>query len=212
MPTPSTLGEQKANVKYLFGNFPPLCTVSFPWLLLHPLRMDTNRPRSAGVTAAAAYAILCCVSALLLWGYLMLTLLNAPRDDQGHTFYEVFPRTFFLVALVPPALIAGALRTAVGVLQLRPWARLLSMIWAAGCVSFCLAIIAFLPFETFVIPRQFVSQTVSTKQMVAVSLVVMLLPVSVWWLFYFRRRNVKQQFLESDLPEATAVTSSSEKT
>jgi len=174
--------------------------------------MDSNRRRSAGVTAAATYAILCCVSTLLLWGYLVLTLLNAPRDDQGRTFYEVFPGTFSLVALVPPAVIAAALRTAIGLLQLRPWARLLSMLGAAGCVTFCLAIIAFLPFETFVIPRQFVSQIVLTKQMIGVSLVVMLLPVSVWWLFYLRTRNVKRQFLPCDSAEAAALTSSSEKT
>jgi len=153
------------------------------------LRLDTS-----AVGLSCAYAAQC-----------------APRRSGTHLLRSV-SRDVFPGGAGAPAVIAGALRTAIGLLQLRPWARLLSMFWAAGCVTFCLAIIAFLPFETFVIPRQFVSQIVLTKQMIGVSFVVMLLPVSVWWLFYFRTRNVKLQFLSCDSTEAASVTSSSEKT
>jgi len=43
--------------------------------------------------------------------------------------------------------------------------------------------IALRPFETFAIPEHFVAEAESLKQLLAVSAVFMLLPVSIWWLF-----------------------------
>jgi hypothetical protein len=163
--------------------------------------MASPSSRSAGVTAAATYAILCCVTALFVWGFFVLQLLNT-QDDDGHTFFDYFPVTFVLVAVVPPAIIALGIRTAAGLLQLRLWARRASLIWAATALALCLGLIAFRPFETFVIPQHFVSQSVLMRQMVAISFVLMLLPVSVWWLFYFRTKRVKLQFVRTDVSEA----------
>lgn len=179
----------------LFPFRPPYCIFE---------HMASQPPRSAGVTAAATYAILCCATALLAWAYVLLTLVNV-RDDSGHTFFDYFPTTFVLLAAVPPAVIALGMRTAIGVLQLRPWARLASMVWAAVALALSLAIVAFRPFETFVIPQRFVSPTVLTMQMVAISFVLLLLPVSVWWLFYFRTKSVKRQFLSGDSAGAIAT-------
>jgi hypothetical protein len=169
-------------------------TIPLPPGLRHCGDMATQPPRSAGVTAAATYAILCCVTALFVWGFFVLQLLNT-QDDNGHTFFDYFPVSFALVAVVPPALISVGIRTAIGLLQLRPWSRRASLIWAAIALALCLGLIAFRPFETFVIPQHFVSQSVLMRQMVAISFVLMLLPVSVWWLFYFRTKSVKQQFV-----------------
>lgn len=156
--------------------------------------MGNPLSRSAGVTAGATYVILCCVTVFLIWGFVLLTMLNAAQDDRGHTLFELYPVSSLLFATLPPMIIAAAIRTAVGVLQLRPWARVVSMGWAVACVAVCLGFIAFRPFETFVIPQKFVSETVLTRQMASISFVVMLLPVSVWWLFYFRTQKVKRQF------------------
>jgi magnesium-transporting ATPase (P-type) len=188
----------------VFDALPPFRTILFPLILLNLDLMDATRPRSAGVTAAATYVILCCITAFLVWGYIFLGALNAPPDEQGRHLYEVDPVTFFLIALVPPAMIAAGIRTCIGVLQLRPWARRTSMVCAATVLVVCLLLIAFRPFETFVIPRGFVKQSVLTRQMLAISFVFMLLPVSVWWLFYFRTRKVRQQFLPPDSAEVTA--------
>jgi hypothetical protein len=151
--------------------------------------------RSGGVTMAATYALLCCGAALLLWGFVLLKVLNM-YDDQGHAYYQVFPAAFAVMALVPPALIAIGARTAIGLLQLRPWARLLATAWAAVCIAICLALIALRPFETFFIPQHFVHENILARQIVSISFVVMLLPLSVWWLFYFRAPSVKLQFQE----------------
>lgn len=204
-PDHPTIGEQKANVKYLFGNFASVFTIPFLCLLLHLSRMANARPRSAGVTAAATYAMLCCASVFVLWGIVFLRVLNT-HDDHGRAYYELYPASFAITALLPPAIVAVGVRTAIGLLQLRPWARVLSLVWAGVCLTLGLALIALRPFETFVIPHHFVSELTLARQMVAISFVFMLLPVSVWWLFYFRTRSVKLQFQETAGNKNAAIT------
>ena len=172
--------------------------------------MSTPSPRSAGVTAAATYAILCCVTALGFWGYIVLIMVNSPVDNQGRHLYQKFPGPFLLLALVPPALIALGMRTAIGLLQLRPWARIAALAWAAFSLTLCLALIAYRPFETFFIPQRFVREVELFKQMVAISFLLMILPVSVWWLFLFRAKSIKKQFLSSE-SESPVMTSCPQK-
>jgi hypothetical protein len=159
--------------------------------------MTTGHYRSAGVTAAATFALLASAAALLAWGSVLLPLLNAPPDSAGRHVYQIYPVQFALLTFVPPLLIAVTVRTAIGILQLRPWARLAALIWAAAALAACLAIIAFRPFETFFIPRRFVTQTESFKQLITISCVIMLLPASLWWLFFFRLSSVKRQFQQA---------------
>jgi hypothetical protein len=156
--------------------------------------MEPSRPRSAAVTAAATFAILGCVTALSVWGYILLNLINSPADQEGHRLYEIHVKTFLLIAFAPPLLVAVGIRTAVGIFQLRPWARMGAMVWAGLALLSSLWLIAFRPFETFIIPEHFVSQVESIRQLFAISFVFMLFPVSVWWLFLFRMKSVKLQF------------------
>lgn len=167
--------------------------------------MSNSRPRSAGVTAAATLALLGCGSAFFFWGYLFLTLLNAPSDDMGRHFYQLHPVLFLLVALVPSSVIALGIRTGIGLFQLRPWARTSALIWASITLTFCLTLIAIRPFETFFIPTHFVSPTESFQQLVAIALVILLLPASVWWLFLFRMKSVKAQFLTPGTDDRNSV-------
>jgi hypothetical protein len=159
--------------------------------------------RSAGVTCAAALAILGSGSALFVWGSFFLGVLNSPPDDYGKHLYELYPFTLFLMASVPLFLIASGIRTGIGLFQLKPWARRAALLWASVAICFCLYIIAFRPFETFFIPERFVSEVESFKQLLAISLVVALFPVSLWWIFFFRLPSVKRQFEEFPPPEST---------
>jgi hypothetical protein len=160
--------------------------------------MTTGHYRSAGVTAAATFALLASASALLAWGSVLLPLLNEPTDSAGRHVYQIYPVQFALLTFVPPLLIAVTVRTAIGILQLRPWARLAALIWAAAALAVCLAIIAFRPFEIFFIPRRFVTRAESFKQLITISCVIMLLPASLWWLFFFRLSSVKRQFQQAN--------------
>jgi hypothetical protein len=159
----------------------------------------TARPRSAGVTAAATLALLGCGAAFFFWAYFLLTLLNLPADTNGKHLYQVFPIAFLVIALVPPAVIAVGIRTGIGLFHLRPWARVSAMVWAAITLALCLGLIAFRPFETFFISDRFVGQLESLKQLVAIAFVILLFPVSVWWLFLFRTKGVKLQFQAANM-------------
>jgi uncharacterized membrane protein YccF (DUF307 family) len=172
--------------------------------------MLNPRPRSASVTAAATLLVLYSAAALLLWGYLFLPLLNAPPDESGRHIYELHLIPFLLLALVPPALIAGGVRTAVGLFQLKPWARIAVLAGAAVALLFCLAIIALWPFETFVIPHHFVSPLQSFRQRLGVAFVVVWLPISIWWLILFRTKSVKAQFIGTNKGQSAAKLPSAE--
>ena len=82
----------------------------------------------------------------------------------------------------------------VGLFQLKPWARKAALLWAAIALTFSLSVIAFRPYQTFVIPERFVSEAESLKQLLAVALLIFTFPISVWWIFYFTRPSVKLQF------------------
>jgi hypothetical protein len=157
-------------------------------------KFHSTRIRSAGVTAAAALALMGSTLVFFLWGGVFLSLLNLPPDAAGRHVYESHLITFGLIALVPPFLVALGIRTGIGLFQLRPWARKAALLWATISLIFCLDMIAARPFETFAIPEHFVSEAASLQQLLAVSVVFMLLPISIWWLFFFRLRGVVRQF------------------
>lgn len=159
-----------------------------------PKDMVPARNRSAGVTAAATLAVLGSVIAFFLWGWFFLPLMNLPPDANGRHAYQVHPITFALIALVPPFLVALGVRTGIGLLQLRPWARKAALLWASIALAFCLSMIALRPFETFAIREHIVTEAEAMRQLLAVSSVFMLLPVSIWWLFFFRLKSVVEQF------------------
>ena len=154
----------------------------------------TSTRRSAGVTCASALAILGSGSALFVWGSLFLGMLNAPPVSHGKHLYELYPFTLLLLSTVPLFLIASGIRIGIGLFQLKPWARRAALSWATVALCFCLYMIAFRPFETFFIPEHFVNELESFKQLLAISLVVAMFPISVWWLFFFRLPSVKRQF------------------
>ncbi len=160
------------------------------------------RVRSAGVTAAATLAVLGSSIAFFIWGASILPLLNLRADAAGKHLYEVRPLAFALVALMPPMLVGLGFFTGIGLFRLRSWARKAALVWASIALAFCLTMIALRPFETFAIPEHFVTDIESMRQLLAISLVVMLLPVSLWWLFFFRLKSVVTQFEEPAPPSS----------
>ena len=154
----------------------------------------TSTRRSAGVTCAAALAILGSATAFLVWGSFFLGMLNNAADVRGRKIVELHPFMFFLFATVPFLLIASGISMGIGLFQLKAWARKAALAWASVALLFSLWFVAFRPYETFFIPQNFVSDLESLKQLMAISLVFATLPVSVWWIFLFRLESVKRQF------------------
>jgi len=156
--------------------------------------MALERIRSAGVTASAALAMMVSVATLLLWGWMFVPLLSLPQDANGKYVYQTQWLAFSILALLPPVFVAVGVRTSIGLFQLKPWARRAAMLMAGIGLVLSLTMIAMRPFETFFIPERFVSEVESLKQLLAIAFVFMLLPISVWWLFFFRFKGVKAQF------------------
>jgi hypothetical protein len=161
--------------------------------------------RSAGVTAAATLGMLGSISALFAWGWFFVSMLGLPRDDHGKHVYEAHPLFFFAIALVPPLLIGMGLRIGIGIFQLKPWARRGALLWASLALVFSSAVIAFRPYETFVISESFVSSEASFRQLLAVSFVIFTFPFGAWWLILFTRRHVIAQFEEGARVKAVKV-------
>ena len=172
---------------------PATRTIHLFLLVLSFKIMEPAKIRSAGVTAAAALAIMGSSFGLIIWGFFILPMTNY-QDRAGRHLYQIAPLFFGVVALVPPLLIAMGIQTGIGLFQLQRWARKAALIWAAIALFFCLSMIASRPFETFFFPERFVSDLVAFKQILALSFVIMLLPFSIWWLFFFRLASVKAQF------------------
>ena len=164
--------------------------------------------RSAGVTAAATLGILGSISALFAWGWFFLSVLALPVDGHGRHAYESHPVSFFAIALVPPLLIGTGLRIGIGLFQLRGWARRGALLWASLALVFSSGMIAFRPYETFVIPESFVSPEVSFRQLLAVSFVIFTFPFGAWWLILFTRRHVIAQFEPSGPLESAGTRTS----
>jgi len=162
--------------------------------------------RSAGVTAAATLAVLGSVAVVLAWGPFFLQLLNLPADASGKHVYQTHTVVFLLVTLVPPLLAVLSLGTGIGLFRLRAWARRAALLWASLAAVFSLAVIALRPYETFAIPEHFVSESESFRQIMAVSLVILALPVSLWWLFFFRLKGVVRQFEDQNGPPPSPLT------
>jgi hypothetical protein len=157
--------------------------------------------RSAGVTAAATLGILGSVSALVVWGWFFLSMLTMPVDRHGKHYTQLHPIPFVVTALAPPVLIALGIRISVGLFQLKPWARRGALLWAGLALLFSASVIAFYPYETFVIQEDLVTPIVSLRQLLAFSFVISTFPVAGWCLLYFTRRRVIAQF---DLASSTS--------
>jgi hypothetical protein len=161
-----------------------------------------SRVPSAGVTAAATLGILGSVSALFAWGWFFRSMLSLPLDSNGKHAYQAHPISFFAIALLPPLLIAFGIRISIGLFQLRPWARRSALLWATLALLFSSSVIAFHPYETFVIREDFVSSEVSFKQLFAFSFVIFTFPMAAWCLLYFTRKRVIAQFSDP-VPESS---------
>jgi len=125
---------------------------------------------------------------------LFFPVLTLPPDSTGKYIYQSHLLAFLIMVLLPPVFVAVGIRTSVGLFQLKRWARRAAMLMAIIALVLSLTMIALRPFETFFIPDRFVGEVESLKQLLAISFVFMLLPISVWWLFFFRLKGVKGQF------------------
>jgi hypothetical protein len=156
--------------------------------------MTASTPRSAGVTAAATFAILGSLAAIYVWWPIFINMISIPPDIHGQHVYQKHPLLFVTFTTLLPVFIAIAFPTGIGLFFLNSWARKSALFCATLGLIFSISMIAFRPYETFYISENYVPENESFQQFLAISFLFFLLPVGIWWLLYFTRKNVIAQF------------------
>jgi hypothetical protein len=163
--------------------------------------------RSGGVTAAAIVLFLGSGLLLLfmllsfLGGLLMSSQLQLPPEARygqltGLVFYFVFA--------------AWGIATGVGILQLRPWARISILVMSGVAICFCafgalgLSLVSVISRQTPDLPPAAFTVVIG----VGVAMLLVPVAIAIWWLVLFTRKRVIAEFLtRGTAPLAVAAAS-----
>ena len=159
--------------------------------------MQGSRKASPSVTAAAVVAIIgsmlvACGGALAALGLFM-----APPSPQIAAISPaVKTLTECLMGFVVALGIFGMV-TGVGLLRLKNWARIATLIWSGLAVFFCALTLAFVAIAPFPTPP---NAPVNALEFVKAAVFIFYglpLAIGVWWLILFNRKGVTAQFARS---------------
>lgn len=162
-----------------------------------------NNSRSAGVTVVAILQFLGSALLLALAAFMAIAMIVAPTPPQNDA--QLPPMFFNVMRVVLPLVYAlpavWGIVTAIGLLQLKNWARICTIIFsilliAFGALGILTSMVFFLkpPPGNGIDPKMF-------SIIGAVSAVISLAQVGIgiWWMVFFNRARVKAQFLAQPL-------------
>jgi lysylphosphatidylglycerol synthetase-like protein (DUF2156 family) len=118
---------------------------------------------------------------------------NYPAQDLNSIVNPIFPGLQnLLVGAMYVSVILGiaGFVTALGLLQMREWARRLTIVWCV--VSSCVCLVALFP-QIRPAALQYSSRGIPV-------LMLFLLPINAWWLMLFFRPEIRGAFRSSDSP------------
>ena len=161
--------------------------------------------RSPGVTVIAILVLLGSALTLLLGVVVLIAMLAAPATGveklPGLSFLPKILLVFVSLMYLVPAGIGIA--SGVGLLRLRNWARISTIVFSVVliCLSVFPAVLTFfMPFPTG--PGQSLDQgTITAVRVVMSACWFSLITVGVWWLVFFTRHGVRQQFQRAKFQE-----------
>jgi hypothetical protein len=160
--------------------------------------------RSAGVSVSGILLILGGAFGLFAGPLAIAGVLSSSISDSLH-----FPRAFVVIgsgAIVLLATIgAWVLLSGVALLRCRNWARISAIVIGALLVLFCLPSALVTALESAITPDNGAAQIAPMLRMFSVIWNLTLGAMGLWWLFYFTRRTVKDQFRVYKDPNAPAV-------
>lgn len=154
--------------------------------------------RSSGVIVIAILVLLGSALTLLLGVVVLVAMLVAPTTGfeklPGPSFLPNILLVFVSLMYLVPASIGIA--SGVGLLRLQNWARISTIVFSVVliCISVFPAVLTlFMPFPTT--PGQSLDHgTITVVRVVMSAFWFCLAAVGVWWLVFFTRRAVRQQF------------------
>ena len=168
--------------------------------------MDSTRRPSGGVIVIAVLSLLGSALCLLMGIFMLAIPMIAPGPQTPNT--PIPPGAFKVLMLVSSLFYIGpaiwGILTGIGLFRLKEWARISIIVFSVLLVlmvGFSGLALVLIPIP--IPPGQAVDQTFMTVfRLVAGALSLFLVSIGVWWLVFFNRAKVKQQFAK--VPPAIA--------
>jgi hypothetical protein len=154
--------------------------------------------RSVGVTVIAVLALLGSILALLMGTLMAVVMAVAPVPTQPEfpaspTFFKVILLGASLVYLLPAV---WGILTSIGLFRLRNWARISIIVFAVVLILMSISpLLGSLMFSFISFPRETLNPSAMTVVRLSIGAMGLgQLSVGIWWLVFFNRAKVKQQF------------------
>jgi hypothetical protein len=190
-----TLGEKKANVKLDFSFVwpsPPRFPATSNSDIYRLVPASTNP--SASIIAAAIIEILCSVLAALGTAGACVIFLFAPMPASGPQLPTAAKSMMAGMMIFFFALAIFGIFTGVGLMRLKEWARITTLVWAGVTVFFSAVILLFAIFMPFpAVPNQ-PAESAQLARVVLASFYEIPSAIGIWWLVLFNRKAIVTQF------------------
>jgi hypothetical protein len=147
--------------------------------------------RSAGVTACAIVALLGS-AVFLLFGVLGLIGMASAPSPETQTHYMKYFMWFFMALWFGAA--AWGIASAVGLLQLKEWARISILIFSGLLLLTSIPGLVVIPFTPIQQPHDLPNNFTVVVRVILMVLTGALAGIGVWWVVFFNRKAVRAQF------------------
>ena len=166
-------------------------------------------PRSTGITVISILSLLGSVLTLALGLFVLVVTIFVPTGQTQHfpgspAMFKAFMAAAFLVYLLPA--IWGA-ATAIGLWKLKSWARISMIVFSVLLIlmgAFTGLVMIVMPFpSTPAVPDP---SLMSNVRIVMGGFWLTLMGIGIWWLVFFTRPKVVQQFVRRSTPSSLRET------
>jgi hypothetical protein len=158
--------------------------------------------RSVGVTLSAVFVFFGCALALFAGAAMLLAFRMAPNTALAAPFVRA---AILFDVILDLGFVGWGVASAVGLLQLREWARISMVVFSAIMIFFCLIPMAIMPFvpipQSDAVPAN-LTLLIRTFIIVFYGIFVAL---GIFWIYFFNKRSVKAQFKSVAAPAAGAL-------
>jgi hypothetical protein len=157
----------------------------------------TSSNPSGSIIAAGVIEILWSILAALGAAAAFGVFLIAPMPAVGPQFPAGIKTMMEAMMLLFFALAVFGLFTGVGVIRLKEWARISTLVWAGVAAFFSVIVLLFAMFMPFpAVPNQTAESVPLARVIIVVCYGIPLL-ISIWWLILFNHKAIVSQFRSS---------------
>ncbi len=159
--------------------------------------MAPSSKPSGSIIFAAIIEIICSLLAVLSTAIALLAFRFIPMPASNPQLPPAVKTVMEVMMVLFCALAIFGIFTGVGLLRLKSWARIITLIWAGITAAFSILALLVVPFMPF--PNT-PNQPVGMEPSIRIFLVVIYgipLAIGVWWLILFNRKTIVGQFSSS---------------